>query len=75
MPFRPLLILSILAMIITVALPFVPLIAPLVGLVSPSAVHLALVFSIVAAYFVVTESIKMLIYRHSDKLSARVDGK
>jgi len=69
MPSRPLLMLSVVAMVVTVALPFISSVAPLVGLVAPTTPHLMLILSIVAAYFVITESVKLVIYRHSDKLS------
>jgi Mg2+-importing ATPase len=71
-PSSPLLFLSVLAMIVTVLLPFIPKLAPLIGLVPPTGFHVVLILSIVSAYFIVTESIKLLIYRHSDRLSALV---
>jgi len=61
-PSVPLVVLSLLAFVITVILPFSPF-AGYLGFVPPEMSHIVLILAIVAIYFVVTEGMKIIIYR------------
>jgi len=62
-PSNTIIILSVVALIITVALPFTGIGASLLHFVRPSLQHLGIIFLIVLGYFLATEFVKDLYYR------------
>lgn len=63
-PSSPMLFLSLLAVAITIALPFTKFGQDVFQFVKPSGNHLFLILSIVIVYFAVTESVKLIYYRY-----------
>lgn len=62
-PSAPLLILSIVAFVLTIIIPFTSFGQSVFGFVAPSAQSLGFVFAIVITYFITTEITKILYYR------------
>ncbi len=58
---------SVLAGIITLVLPFTSKLGPLLGFETPSLIHLGFILLIVLLYFAVTETMKLVIYKHFEK--------
>lgn len=63
-PSGPMFFLSLLAVAITIALPFTRFGQDVFQFVKPSGSHLFLILSIVVVYFAVTESVKLIYYRY-----------
>jgi len=63
-PSGPMLFLSLLAVVITIAIPFTKFGQDVFRFVRPSNDHLFLILSIVAVYFLVTESVKLIYYHY-----------
>ena len=69
-PAKSLLYLSILTFIITIGLPFTGLGQTLFKFVAPSPTHLVWILSLVAIYFVFSETVKLLYYRKGSKVKS-----
>jgi P-type Mg2+ transporter len=67
-PGKPMVILTALAAIVTLIIPYTAIGQNVFNFTPPSALHLTLIFSLVIIYFITTEITKLLYYRHFNQL-------
>ena len=65
-PAKILIVLSVLTFLLTITVPFTPIGQTFFHFIPPSPYHLAIIGSVVATYFVVTEGVKLMYYRMVD---------
>lgn len=65
-PSRTVVILTMMAIIATIIIPYTKFGQNIFKFVSPSGSHLAMIFTVVAVYFVVTECVKLMYYKYEN---------